>query len=140
MRKLTMIVLLVCAVVSIAVPAATASNTPVRLSFDKSASAPGVWSGTVTGDIDGALTTRILGLDVTGPIWHMTLDWIIDAGPSSFTARLDGVLNTQTGRVVMDGTVITGRFLGAQVHEEGQLVDPSTSEFAGSIRLMPATA
>ena len=28
---------------------------------------------------------------------------------------------------------------GAQVHEEGQLVDAETRQFQGSIRLMPAT-
>jgi hypothetical protein len=73
---------------------ALASNEPVRLSFDKTAVAPGVWQGTVSGDIEGALTTRLLALQVSGPVWRVQFDWIVDAGPSSFTARLDGVLNT----------------------------------------------
>ena len=42
--------------------------------------------------------------------------------------------------VDQNGNVITGYLLGAQVHEAGKLVDPATLEFAGSIRLMPATA
>ena len=140
MRKLALIVLCVGALVAVAVPAASASNAPVRLGFDKAATGPGVWNGTVSGDIEGSLETRLLDLEVAGPIWHVTFDWIVDAGPSSFTARLSGVLNTKTGAVVMNGNVVSGYLLGAQVHEEGQLVDPATLEFAGSIRLLPATA
>jgi hypothetical protein len=40
----------------------------------------------------------------------------------------------------MNGAVIDGWLLGAQVHEEGQLVNPNTLGFEGSIRIMPATA
>ena len=140
MRKLMLTLFCVGALVASAIPVAGASSAPVRLTFDKVATGPGVWHGTVAGDIDGGLTTDLLSLDTTGPIWHVTFDWVIDAGPSSFTARLSGVLNTTTGGVVMDGTVVSGYLLGAQVHEEGQLVNPATIEFAGSIRLMPATA
>jgi hypothetical protein len=139
MRKLVLITLVLSALAA-AAPAANASSAPVRLSFDKVAVEPGVWEGTVAGDIDGALTTRLLSNDIRGPVWHVTFDWIIDAGAQSFTARLSGVLNTRTGKVVMNGNVISGYLLGAQVHEAGQLVNPATLEFAGSIRVMPATA
>jgi hypothetical protein len=40
----------------------------------------------------------------------------------------------------MDGTVVDGFLQGAQVHEEGQLVDPATLGFEGTIRVMPSTA
>ena len=142
MRKLALIVLCVGALVAVAVPAAGASNAPVRITFDKSLSSPGEWQGDIGGDIVavGGLKSVLLELEVSGPIWHVTFDWIITAGQSSFTARLSGVLNTKTGKVVMDGNVISGYLLGAQVHEEGQLVNPDTFEFVGSIRLMPATA
>jgi hypothetical protein len=140
MRTLTLFVVLVCAVGALSSGVARASSAPVRLDFDKIATAPGVWHGTVSGDVEGALTTRLLSLEVTGPIWHVTFDWIVDAGASSFTARLNGTLNTATGSVVMNGTVISGFLLGAQVHEQGQLVDPASLEFAGSIRILPATA
>jgi hypothetical protein len=139
MRKLIVIALVLSAFAA-AAPAANASSAPVRLSFDKVAVEPGVWEGTVAGDSDGALTTRLLSNDIRGPVWHVTFDWIIDAGAQSFTARLSGILNTRTGRVVMNGNVISGYLLGAQVHEAGQLVDGATFEFAGSIRLMPASA
>jgi hypothetical protein len=51
--------LTVAGVVGAASPAAAASDPsdPVRLTFDKHQVAPGVWQGTVSGDITGALTT-----------------------------------------------------------------------------------
>jgi hypothetical protein len=39
----------------------------------------------------------------------------------------------------MNGTVVDGFREGAQVHEEGRLVEPATLRFQGSIRLMHAT-
>jgi hypothetical protein len=120
---------------------ASAESAPVRLTFDKSIVDPtaGVWEGTTDGDVAGALRTELRSLQVTGTIWHVTFDWIVTAGPQSFTARLSGILNTATGAVVMNGTVIDGWLEGAQVHETGQLVDPAVLRFQGSIRLMPAT-
>lgn len=120
--------------------AATAPNQPVRLDFAKCAIAEGVWEGTVTGDIEGDLRTELTSLRVAGPIWHVTFDWIVTAGAQSFVADLSGTLNTLTGRVVMNGTIVEGYLAGAQVHEEGQLVDAENSCFAGTIRIMPATA
>jgi hypothetical protein len=41
----------------------------------------------------------------------------------------------------MNGTVTSDGYLaGAQVHEQGELVDPDTLEFQGVIQVMPATA
>jgi hypothetical protein len=118
-----------------------APNQPVRLEFEKCAISEGVWKGTVTGDISGRLRTELTELRVTGPIWHVRFDWIIRADDplKSFVADLRGILNTNTGRVVMNGRVREGYLRGAQVHEEGQLVsDPLC--FEGAIRIMPATA
>src|SRR5919106_5896200 len=95
------------------------------------------------GDIDGDLTTFLTAC--TGPnpcegaVWHVEFDWIIDAGAESFTAHLSGVLNNVTGSVVMDGTVVDGFLEGAQVHEQGHLVNAETLRFEGTIRVMPAT-
>lgn len=122
------------------VAAAKAPAAPVYLTFDKSAVAEGVWQGTVGGDVDGDLTTVLTALEVRGPIWHVEFDWIVDAGEQSFMARLSGILNTNTGMVVMNGKVVEGWLLGAQVHEEGQLIDPDTLRFQGTIQVMPQTA
>jgi hypothetical protein len=143
MRKLTLIALCVGALVAAAVPAANASNAPVQVTFDKHVTDPlaFVFEGTTGGDISGTLTSNLVSLNAsTGPNLHITFDWNVSAGPKSFTARTDGIWNTKTGNVVMNGTVIDGYLLGAQVHEEGQLVNPATLEFVGTLRLMPATA
>ena len=39
----------------------------------------------------------------------------------------------------MNSTVVDGFLQGAQVHEEGQLVDAATLRFEGTIQIMPAT-
>ena len=119
--------------------AASAASKPVLMSFDKSTSGPGTWAGSVSGDVDGDLTTTLLSLTETGVIWHVTFDWVVE-GDASFTARLSGTLNTSTGHVVMNGRVIEGDYLDAVVHEEGQLIDPATLHFEGLIRIMPATS
>jgi hypothetical protein len=143
MRKLTLIVLCLGAVVAAAVPAANASNAPLQISFDKHVTDPAafIFAGTTGGDISGTLTSNLVSLNAsTGPNLHITFDWTVTAGTESFTARTEGIWNTKTGSVVMNGTVIDGYLLGAQVHEEGQLVNPATLEFVGFLRLMPATA
>ena len=58
---------------------ATAKAPPVHLTFSKQASGPGVWSGAVAGDIEGALTTRLISIDDHKPVNRVTFDWIVDA-------------------------------------------------------------
>jgi hypothetical protein len=113
---------------------------PVRLEFDKQGGAGGVWNGTVTGDAGGSLTTRLLSVEPAGPILKVSFAWIVDAGEQSFTAVLHGTLNTRTGQVEMDGTIVEGWLAGARVHEAGQRVDPLTGRFQGTITIFPMTA
>ncbi len=121
--------------------AAHAEAAPVYLQFDKTiVDSAGIWQGTVSGDLNGNLTTVLTYLRISGPIWHVEFDWIIEADPQSFTAHLTGILNTKTGHVAMNGVVTEGWLLGAQVHEEGQMVDPDTLRFQGTIQVMPGTA
>ena len=130
----------VAACAALLTPSTAQAKSPVYLTFDKSATGPGTWQGTVSGDIAGDLNTALRDLRITGPVWHVEFDWIVSAGSQSFTARLKGVLNTKTGAVVMNGRVIDGYLVGARVHEQGQLVDPNTSRFVGTIRIMPNSA
>lgn len=120
------------------------ASAPLSLMFEKETVAAGVWEGSVLGDVDGGLTTVLTSCNgpnpCSGPIWHVEFDWIVDAGAESFTAHLSGTLNNMTGAVVMNGTVVDGFLQGAQVHEEGQLVNAATLRFEGTIRVMPATA
>lgn len=124
------------------------ARSPVRLMFDKEAvdfdaeGNPIAWEGTVEGDIEGDLRTELTDLRESGNVWHVRFDWIITADNpgESFTADLSGILNLNTGRVVMNGRVVDGYLKGARVHEEGQLVDPGNFGFEGLINIMPATA
>ena len=117
---------------------ASAKAPPVHLTFSKHAVGPGVWSGTVAGDIDGALTTRLLSLDDRKPVWRVTFDWIVDAGPRSFTARLHGTLDTPTGAVAMKGRVLEGPPARARSGSAGS--SPATSAFEGTIDVFPTGA
>lgn len=114
--------------------------SPVMLMFEKSLLSEGVWTGGVSGDITGDLKTELLDLRVAGPVWHEVFNWLIEADEKSFTAQLSGTLNNNTGKVVMNGTVIDGWLKGAQVHEQGQLTDPDNLGFEGIIQINPATA
>lgn len=107
----------------------------VNLTFQKAATGEGTWAGTVGGDVQGNLETVLLTIDNSNPVWDVEFDWIIEAGDRSFTARMTGTLNSETGAVEMDGKVIEGWMLGARVHEAGQMVDPETSAFEGVIEL-----
>jgi hypothetical protein len=138
MRKALLLLVSVGALVVVSAPAAAVSPyAPLHLTFDKHSVDTGVWHGTVSGDVQGDLTTRLLSLKVIGPIWFVTFDWIIDAGSTSFTARLSGIVNTNDGSVVMTGRVISGYRLGTMVIDRGQLIDAATSRFVGTIDVMP---
>jgi hypothetical protein len=127
---------LIAAVGAMTVAPIASAAPPLRLEFSKQAVEQGVWKGTVSGDIDGGLTTRAIAVDTSDPVWRVTFDWIVDAGMQSFTARLSGTLDSVTGAVAMKGRVVEGYLLGAKVREKGQLVDPETLGFQGSITVI----
>jgi len=142
-KRVTLIVLLslMMSVLLLVGGVAAESSAPVYLSFEK-ADPEGdfVWNGTVDGDVSGGLETQLLSARPSSKILHVEFDWTVDAGDQSFTARLKGTLDTKTGKVIMNGTIIDGWLEGAQVHEEGQMIDLANSGFVGTIRIMPATA
>lgn len=110
------------------------------LFFDKSSVVEGTWEGTVGGDIVGDLQTRLLNIEIVGPVWFVEFDWMVDAGDESFTARMTGTLNTLTGTVVMSGEVIEGYQVGMRVYEQGQMADAALGRFQGTILILPAEA
>ena len=141
-RIFLIVILAVCALAIFpqnAYASTAADFSPVQIQFDKQGGANGIWNGTVSGDVEGSLTTQLLSLQPAGPILKVRFAWIVSAGAHSFTAVLDGTLNTLTGQVEMDGRIVDGWLVGAQVHEQGQLVDPQLSRFQGTIAIFPAT-
>jgi hypothetical protein len=90
----------------------------------------------VAGDVTGHLETRLLSAHGDGPVLQVRFLWIILAADKSFTAKAAGTLNTETGAVVMQGSVVRGFLKDACFLEQGQLVDPIASRFQGSIKLV----
>jgi hypothetical protein len=124
--------------VALAGPATAAPQSPLTWTFDKCAVGPGAWQGTATGPTGVAepLQTQLTSVRQTGSVLQVEFDWHVG---STYLAQLSGVLNLETGAVVMNGPITEGQFAGSQVHEEGQLYDAANSCFAGTIRVMPAS-
>ena len=101
------------------------------------------FEGTVEGDLEGTLTSFLISARFAGPIVQvLEFIWIIDTGDeaTSFTACTSGIINTNTGGVVLNGEVCEGAFLGRKFHDQGRLVgvtEEGQTLFEGSIRLMP---
>lgn len=117
---------------------ADAASSPLTWAFDKCASAPGTWEGTVSGPSGGTepLRTVLTDIRISSEVLHVEFDWEVG---DAFVAHLAGTLNPATGDVVMNGQVAEGAYTGSQVHEEGQLSDAARSCFTGTIRVMPAS-
>jgi hypothetical protein len=76
-----------------------------------------------------------------GPsIQHLAAQFDVAIGTRSFTAILDGDFNSVTRRTLLNGTITGGWLQGAQVHEQGQLVNTDTGHFVGELRLTHASA
>lgn len=140
MTRMTMTGLAIALLALLAPAAATAQNlnVPLVLSFDKAdPDGDGVWHGNVAGAFSGVLTTSPTAIDDSHPVWKVAFEFMIEAGERSMILALEGILNTNTGAVVMNGVVTDGYLVGARVHEQGQLVDAAASRFQGSIRILP---
>jgi uncharacterized protein YdbL (DUF1318 family) len=112
-----------------------ASAQAIDLTFEKAAVGDTVWTGRVSGDVDGVLTTVLITADSSQAVWQVEFYWIVSADDPnrSFVARLSGTLNSETGEVAMSGQVVDGYREGARVEEQGQLVDADRSAFSGTI-------
>jgi hypothetical protein len=143
MKKLVILAAVLLATTALGATSLSAANDPVRVTFDKHLvdAAAFTFAGTTDGDAPGTLTSQLVSIeDVSGPVYHVTFDWFVSAGAKSFVARTSGIWNTEKGLVNMNGSVTSGYLVGAQVHEQGQLVDAATLRFQGVIQLLPATA
>jgi hypothetical protein len=119
--------------------AAPAANAPIAVTFEKVWQAPGYYAGT-TGE-GGTIEMWVSNSSVTGSMQHfdVTLRASLSGG-RSFTAMLKGTFNFSTARTLLTGVVTDGWLAGAQIREQGSLVDDDPLTFGGTLWLMPASA
>ncbi len=130
--------LLAMAILVTPVSAGNGSKEPVRLSFDKELTGPpGVWTGTYSGDAEGAMTVTLVGLRITGPVWHVEFTWEV-TGDVGLTAVVSGVINTWSGQIALNGVVTDGEYSGAQVHVDAELESDLGTN--GVFRIMTGSA
>lgn len=123
-------------VLAMTAPAAAAQR-PIVLEFVKQGSA-GTYHGSIAGG--GTIAMELFDGKVRGNTQHFSaVVEVADSSAGTFTAVVSGQMNFSTLSVALNGTVISGSFEGAQVHEESQLIDPSTGTFEGTLRIMPAS-
>ena len=129
---------------AVAVGPATASNGATVIAFEKHwvGGPPSHYVGT-TGD-GGTIEMWVYDPSFVGNVQRFTAELRLSIGGRSLTAMLDGQFNFSTGTVVLNGVVVDGWLVGAQVHEQSQYAgdDPNTGGpiFAGTVQLMPASA
>jgi len=115
-----------------------ASNAAITIQFDKHAIGPGHYVGT-TAD-GGTIEMQVSNSSITGGVQHFTATLELALATGSFSATVDGQFNFSTGKVVLNGIVLSGWLKGAQVHEASQLVALDPLTFVGTVMLMPASA
>lgn len=138
MRKLFVVLALAAVGASSITGSALASNAATVIPFEKQWVGPGHYVGTA-GD-DGTIEMFIDDSSFTGDVQHFTATVLLSFPDRSLTAILKGRFNFDTGRAVLNGSVVEGWLEGAQVHEESQLVDFNPLTFVGTVQLMPGSA
>jgi hypothetical protein len=138
MKKVLLVLLALGALAGFA-GTATASDGVMVIPFEKHWVAPGHYVGTACGS--GAIDMQLSDSSVTGNVQHFTATVQLSCpGGLALTAAVEGTFNFSTGRTVLNGSVVDGSLVGAQVHEEGQLVGFDPLTFVGTIQLMPGSA
>lgn len=137
MSRLMSIVIALLTTFLVGAPA-SASERPVVLEFEKQWAAPDYYVGTVAGG--GTLEMWLFDKSVIGNTQHFSATVGVASPIASLAAVVSGQIDFSTGRVFLNGSVTSGPWAGARVHEESVLVDPTTGRFTGSIRIMPASS
>ena len=136
MRKWIAAAALVTAALAVMASTAAASSAPIVITYAKQCDATGHCVGTAGSG--GTFEMQVTSYRATGDAAHFTAtEWVRD-GDISFTAELTAT-QTPAGFVVLNGRVTQGSFVGAEVHQRSDLVDPVASTWTGELRLMPAT-
>jgi hypothetical protein len=137
-RRPAIVVALAVAALTVLAPTGSASNSPVLIPFEKHRVGPGHYVGTACDG--GTIEMQVSNSSVTGNVQHFDATIWATVPGHSFTAVLRGTFDFSTGKTLLNGTVTEGWLAGAQAHEQGQLVDPDTLTFTGTLQLLPASA
>ena len=142
MNRLIKVLVALVAVLALTTPVA-ASQKAIVLEFEKAGQ-----GGYFEGELDGVtIRMTVTGFEMRGDSGHITatveMEWMSGTTPQALTAEVEGVLAFNAGRAALNGTVISGDYLGARVHEESQLVgfDPATNieTYLGTFQIMPGS-
>jgi hypothetical protein len=130
-------VVAVVGVVAFGAAQASASSAPIVIPYEKKCTG-GVCDGPA-GD-DGTLHMEVTGYRSTGDAAQLTVTERITDGDISFTAEMTGHFSP-AGFIVLNGTVTSGSFAGARVHQRSNFVsaDATSDSWVGELRLMPAS-
>ena len=137
MRKWITAAALVAAAIAVMASTAAASSAPIVITYAKQCDATGHCVGTAGSG--GRFEMQVTSYRTTGDAAHFTATESVTVGAISFTAELTATM-TPAGFVVLSGRVTQGSFVGAEVHQRSNLVDPVANTWTGELRLMPASA
>ncbi len=114
------------------------SVSDVNINFNVMPVANSAWYGQISGDITGELTVDSRGQTPRAfrSVWAGTTRWKVVAGANTFTALLNGKLNTLNGTLIMRGIIIDGAHLGAQVEVRGQVTTFEPTNLVGTLRVI----
>lgn len=137
-------------------PPQASARAPVEVTFTKWITAYPAMAGVTGGDVAGTFAGAILSRDPfdNGTIVQLEARYeVTGADPThSFVAHIEGKTNNTTKQAVLNGTVIAGWKVGAQVHVTFDVIVPATGTscvsgapvnrtcFQGTIRIMPDPA
>jgi hypothetical protein len=134
------------------------SGAPIEVTFTKwGTGAPGMFTGVTGGDVPGMFVGTVLSSDPfeNGTIVQLEARYEVtgDADPThSFKAHIEGKRNVPTQHAVLNGTVIEGWLVGAQVQVTFDVIAAQAGIscvpqapvnrtcFQGTIRILPGSA
>jgi hypothetical protein len=92
-------------------------------------------TGVVGGDIVGTFGGSVVSTPIPAtPIVRLQAIYVITAtndASDSFTANVEGKLNTQTGSAVLNGVVTSGFLTGERVHSEFHVLSSCPLNLSG---------
>ena len=128
----------------------------VEVTFTKWVAGFPALAGVTGGDAAGTFAGAVLSRDAfdNGTIVQLEAQYrVTGAHPAhSFVAHIEGTQNNQALQAVLNGTVIDGWLVGAQLHVTYDIIDPAPGTscvpaapvnrrcFQGTIRILPGSA